>query len=101
MLSEPAWGLEQQKPFQRRTGDKPQSRHSDPAGEGGWEERPLMCLEGASQPLPGPGDKSLSISQEPGTGAVSRGPRPWQPTQCDRRDGDVTPQAPGSLIWMS
>ena len=54
----------------------------------------LMSLEG-------PGDEPLSIAQEPGTGAVSRGPQPWQPTQCDRRDSNATPQAPRSLIWRS
>ena len=53
-------------------------------GRAGGRRDPDEFGGGLSRPSPGPGDESLSITQEPGTGAVSRGPQPWLPTQCDR-----------------
>ena len=55
-----------------------------PRGRAGGRRGPDEFGGGLSRPSPGPGDESLSITQEPGSGAVSREPQPWLPTQCDR-----------------
>ena len=48
-------------------------------GRAGGRRDPDEFGGGLSRPSPGPGDESLSITQEPGTGAVSRDPSPGCP----------------------